>query len=170
MARKEPEAINLTEDKNSFLGELDYLNCFIGLAKSFIKNKKVERLLTDIQNDLFVIQANVANPGNRGYIPRINLTNRVFEIKKEVSRVDEELKKIDHFVIPEGAVGVCMLHCARTIVRKVERQLPGYLNKPSILAEYLDQVACLLFVLARYINKKGGYKERPPKYYLKEAV
>jgi cob(I)alamin adenosyltransferase len=41
------------------LGELDELNSLIGLAKNYLP-KKFFKKLTEIQNDLFVIQANVA--------------------------------------------------------------------------------------------------------------
>jgi cob(I)alamin adenosyltransferase len=41
------------------LGELDELNSLIGLAKNYLP-KKFFKKLTEIQNDLFIIQANVA--------------------------------------------------------------------------------------------------------------
>ena len=41
------------------LGELDELNSLIGLSKNYLP-KKFNKDLTSIQNDLFIIQANVA--------------------------------------------------------------------------------------------------------------
>jgi len=41
------------------LGELDELNSLIGLAKNYL-SKKFFKKLTEIQNDIFIIQANVA--------------------------------------------------------------------------------------------------------------
>ena len=155
---------NLDEEKNDLLGELDHLNSFIGLAKSFVKNSKIKRLLTNIQNDLFVIQANIARPRNAACLPKDITQNRVLDIQKEVFFIEKGLKKINHFIIPEGNTAACMMHCVRTIARNVERRIKGYLHEPTIMSQYFDQVACLLFALSRHINKQHNVVERVPAY------
>lgn len=106
--------LNLSEEKNEILGELDYLNCFIGLTKSFIKDGNIKKILTDIQNDIFIIQANIADPENVT-LPE-NLTfNRIVSIQKQTHFIERSLKKIDHFIIPEGSTASCYFQCMRTI-------------------------------------------------------
>jgi len=156
--------LNLNEEKNDLLGELDCLNSFIGLAKSLIKNKAIKSLLTAVQNDLFVIQVNVARSKSSSDFSGGIMQDRILSIQKETSLIERGLPKIKHFIIPEGDTGACMLHYARTIARQVEKKIPGYLHKPTNIATYLDRVACLMFALARKITQDGGHKERPPDY------
>lgn len=155
---------NLNEEKNDLLGELDLLNCFIGFAKSFAKGRKIQKLLTGIQNDIFVIQANVADPENAPCLPENISQDRVIELQEETCLIERGLKEIKHFILPEGDTGACAAHCARAIARQVERKLPGYLNEPTNTANYLDRVACLMFALARKINRRSGREERQPEY------
>lgn len=157
--------LNLNEEKNELLGELDYLNCFIGLAKSFVKDRKIKKILTDIQNDIFVIQANTANPENVIHRPPNIGFDHIISLQKETYWIERNLKQLNNFVMPEGNTDACFLHCVRTIARQVERKLLGYLNEPTIVAQYFDCVACLMFALARFLNKKGGNKEQSPKYF-----
>src|SRR3989344_4373891 len=114
--------LNLNLKKNSILGELDYLNSFIGLAKSFINYKKVRKLLTDIQNDIFVIQANIASPKNVDYLPNSIAFDRIISLQKDTYYIERSLAKINHFIVPDGTTGACYLHCVRTISRQVERR------------------------------------------------
>src|SRR3989344_7314503 len=155
---------NLNEEKNDLLGELDHLNSFIGLAESLIKNRAIKKLLTDIQNDLFIIQANVAYPKDSSNFSGGVTRDRILSIQKEPSQIERELEKIDHFILPKGDTGACAIHCARTMARQVEKKIPEYLNKPPNIAIYLDRVACLMFALARKINQDSGRRERPPDY------
>lgn len=158
------DKLNLNEVKNDVLGELDHLNSFIGLAKSFIKDKRTRKLLTDIQNDIFVIRANIAKPTNVIYLPENINQDRIIDIQEKTFLIEKSLKKIDHFILPEGNTAACMIHCARTIVRKIERSIKGYIDKPSLISTYFDRVACLMFVLSRKINQQNGFKERAPNY------
>ncbi|MBI2635413.1 MAG: ATP:cob(I)alamin adenosyltransferase [Parcubacteria group bacterium] len=162
--------LNLNEEKNEVLGTLDSLNCFIGLTKSFLKDKKIKKILTDIQNDIFVIQANVADPENVTCLPPNISLDRILALQENTYWFEQNLKKIDHFIIPEGTTATCCLHVVRTMARDVERKLPDYLKKPSVIAQYFDCVACFMFVLARYVNQKQFFfKERAPKYFASQS-
>ena len=167
MAKNEPD-INLDEKRNSILGELDYLNSFIGLAKSFVKNRNIRKILTEVQNDIFIIQANIAAPHNAIYLPQNITRDRIIDLQKQTYWFENRLADIRHFVIPEGTRAACFLHCTRTVARQIERKIPGYLEKPTILAQYFDRLACLLFALARYLNKQDKQKEQPPEYFVEK--
>lgn len=155
---------NLDEERNDLLGDFDHLNSFIGLAKSFVEDLAIKQLLTDIQNDIFVIQANVANPENVVDIPANIAQDRIIALQKETHWIEKNLNRIDHFILPDGSTAACMMHCVRTTARQVERKLPGYLSSSTNVAAYLDRVACLMFALARSINQQDGYRECPPEY------
>ncbi len=156
--------INLSEDKNEILGDLDHLNSFVGLAKAFAKDRKIKKLLTSIQNDLFVIQANIAAPENVLNLPENIALHRIIALQQETHEVERSLKKIRNFILPEGNIVACIMHCVRTTARQVERKISNYLTTPTNVAMYLDRVACLMFALARQINQRSGLLERPPDY------
>ena len=165
------DELNLNKKKNNILGELDELNSLIGLAKSFVKDREIRKLLTNIQNDIIVIQANIASPRNAIYLPPNTLLDDIVSLQKQTYWIEKGLKKLNHFIIPEGATSACYLHCARTVARRIERKMRGYLkDRPPILARYFDRLACLMFALARYINKKEGIKERSPKYFVQRNL
>ena len=157
------KSFNLNEEKNEILGELDHLNSFIGLAKSLVKNKKTKKILTDIQNDIFIISANIVDP-HAFHKPFNIIKRRIIDIQKEVFIIEKNLKKINHFILPDGTTAACLIQCVRTITRQVERKIPGYLNDPEDIAVYLDQVACLMFALSRQINQFSGFTEQAPQY------
>lgn len=156
--------LNLNEKKNAILGELDLLNSTIGLAKSFIVDRKIKKLLAGIQDDLFVIQANIAAPETASYKPPNITSDRILALQEATYVVESHMPALKNFIVPEGLPGACAVQVARAIARQVERKIFGYLNEPPILAVYLDRVAGLLFAIARYVNMRGGIKERPPKY------
>lgn len=155
---------NLTEEKNDILGEFDYLNSLIGLAKSFIDDKKIKEILTDIQNDIFVLQAAVVDQKNVAYALQSITLDRVFSIQKETYLIERHMNQLHHFIIPEGVPAACITHCVRTVARNIERKIPGYLHAPTLTAMYLDRVACFMFALARKINKEHGVEERVVSY------
>ena len=47
-------------------GTIDELNASLGAAASFIKDKKIKSIVTMVQNDLFIIGAELANPHKKG--------------------------------------------------------------------------------------------------------
>lgn len=79
-----------------------------------------------------------------------DLENTIGEIEKEV-----EIPKA--FIIPGSNMASASLDVARTIVRRAERRVvllkeKGEINNEAIL-QYMNRLADLLFVLARYEEK-----------------
>ncbi len=71
-----------------------------------------------------------------------------------------ELAKLDSFILPGGTPGAALLHQARTISRRAERE--GWAlfeadgertNREALL--YLNRLSDLLFILARIANPAG---------------
>lgn len=180
--------LNLDESKHGILGVLDELNSFIGFAKCFAKRKNQARILTSIQNHIFLIQAEIANPPDAIYKPQRLSQDDIRYLEKETFLAEKNLKKIDHFIIPEGDKFACVLHCVRTLSRRAERKIIKYGKKEKIklfktkntseydikklsqvidlFARYFDRVACFAYASARLINKQADFQERKPEYYL----
>lgn len=152
--------------KNSLLikalGEVDELNSLIGLSKVKAKKQKnIYQILAKIQNDLFIIQAEIS-----GYKKKIK-KQRIQEIEKIINQIEKKLPRIKGFIISGGTELSALLDYIRTVTRRVERQMVALKKKNKISPEsfqYLNRLSSLFFVLARLVNKNQKIKEKTPKY------
>jgi cob(I)alamin adenosyltransferase len=146
-------------------GTLDELNASVGLALSFIEEGKITTLLQKIQSDLFDIGAELANPQKiRGSTNKVfSLENtKVEELENIIDQYDSRLKPLRNFILPGGTKAAASIHLARSITRRAERELVSLGKKEKVnqnVLSYLNRLSDLLFVLARYLNKKGRGKE-----------
>ncbi|GIW67531.1 MAG: ATP:cob(I)alamin adenosyltransferase [Candidatus Parcubacteria bacterium] len=154
------------------LGELDELNSLIGLAKNYLP-KKFYLDLTKIQNNLFIIQANVAYFLYKKFEPP--------KLKKEeILNLEEEIKKIEtkvpshKFIIYGSNKDSAWLDYLRAVTRRVERRIvkflshgftriPKQINTDDILA-YLNRLSSYFYALARFICYNKKIKEKEPWY------
>ena len=141
------------------LGALDELNSLLGFCKTKA-DKKIRKILKSVQNDLFVIQAEVA-----GAKKKLN-KKRISEIEKLINKIAKELvpfSGIKSFTIAGGTELSALLDYSRALARKAERRcvaIKKHLSPDSL--KYLNRLSSLLFALARFANK--GIKEKKPKY------
>ncbi len=148
-------------------GEVDELNSFLGLARTKIAGTELQRLLEQIQNDLFVLGADLAAPraDSAGAKPdpmrRINPSD--FDIlEKAIDHYNESLPPLKEFILPAGNEACSLLHVARAVARRAERETVRLAQAESINPHaivYLNRLSDLLFVLARVANLQGGTGE-----------
>ncbi|MGB7293798.1 MAG: cob(I)yrinic acid a,c-diamide adenosyltransferase [Thermodesulfobacteriota bacterium] len=141
-------------------GEIDELNAVLGIARSEAKDKEIKRIISTIQNDLFIIGADLASPMDI-VAPRIKANN----IKQLERIIDEYLKELDplkEFILPTGTGGGQYLHLARTVSRRAERSIVKLKREETInedVLKYINRLSDLLFVMARIENKRAGFEE-----------
>jgi len=168
-------AVSKSSTLVEFLGGLDELNswlgfCRVGAEKSDNTNSAgidAPKILKDIQNSLFIIQAEVAAKGF-GYpkSPKID-ENKTKELEKTIEKIDEFLPKIEKFIIVGGTELSARLDVARAIARRVERLAKKYSEENELsdpLLKFLNRLSSGLFALARYVNHKSGIAEEHPTY------
>src|SRR4030095_15570170 len=135
-------------------GNVDELNSVIGLAVSFSDLEELSGSLQKIQNDLFVIGAELASKGSKvKQIPPA----RVSELEEEIDRLWEPLPPLQNFILPGGSKTASLLHHARTVCRRAERSIISLSQKETVNPEiiiYVNRVGDLLFAMARYANYK----------------
>jgi len=134
------------------LGALDELNSLLGFCKAKA-GKEIAEILEDIQNDLFILQGEVAGCN----------TKKVKELEKIINKIEKKLPKIKSFTIAGGTELSALLDYSRAVARKTERRcvaIKKHLSPQSL--KYLNRLSSLLFALARLANK--GIKEKKPKY------
>jgi cob(I)alamin adenosyltransferase len=141
-------------------GTIDELNSALGVAASFIQDKKITGIIQDTQNELFNIGAELAGEGK---LKRFQLEDsKIEDLEQTIDHYDQDLTNLQTFILPAGTAAAAFLHQARTICRRAEREVVALAKKgkvsPHVIA-YLNRLSDLLFVLARYSNKKAGRKE-----------
>jgi len=146
-------------------GTVDELNSLIGVIRSMKVRKRADAILQAVQNDLFVLGADLASPkgkkGGGSHVPRIG-QDHVFRLEKAIDEIEPELKALRKFILPGGTPVASHLHLARAVCRRAERCAVRLarsepLNPHTI--PYLNRLSDLLFVLARWENMKSHVKE-----------
>jgi cob(I)alamin adenosyltransferase len=149
-------------------GMVDELNSSIGLARSLGLIAAHDLLLGTVQEQLFVLGADLATPRETEpknfSIPRVT-SSEVECLERTIDSLEAELPPLKSFILPGGSPGGAMLHLARTICRRAERGLVTLLHEDPEVGEiplhYLNRLSDFLFVLARAANHQAGVEEHP---------
>jgi cob(I)alamin adenosyltransferase len=150
------------------LGNLDELNSLIGLIRSGAITTQFKKILYQIQEDLFVAQANVYQAMVKGgqSVPAFN-KNKVRAVEQAIETLAKRLPAIKSFTIPGTTPVSAWFDYARTVARRAERSVLALGKKKKraldILA-YLNRLSSLLFVLARSVAARAKKRERAPSY------
>lgn len=137
-------------------GTLDELNSVLGLLISYLtKGSEPFTFLRQVQSDIFTIGAHLA--GSKQELNHIG--KRVPEMEKYIDTLDTDLPPLKNFILPGGKREASYAHLARSICRRAEREVirlskeHGMVDNQAIM--YLNRLSDLLFILARYLNKKA---------------
>jgi len=97
-------------------GTIDELNSLLGIVRSLNPTKDVEKILAKLQNELFVIGADLATPiaHKSPAIPRIKKNNAV-SLEKIIDSLERNLEPLRAFILPGGTTTASYLHFARTV-------------------------------------------------------
>jgi cob(I)alamin adenosyltransferase len=144
-------------------GTVDELNSHLGLVRTLPAAAPFDDLLRKIQGELFDLGAELATPGDAA--ERIG-TEHVAVLEAAIDHHESQLEPLKNFVLPTGTPVAAALHVARTVCRRAERcvvALAGQLDTviPSNAIEYLNRLGDLLFVLARFANKRENVPDDP---------
>jgi cob(I)alamin adenosyltransferase len=144
-------------------GTVDELNAQIGVVRALQPDAEWDNLLKKIQNQLFVLGADLAAPFNAApaSLKRIRQDDIQF-LEETIDRLDVQLDPLKSFILPGGSCVSAQLHVARTVCRRAERFVDALGRKEEIGTYplvYLNRLADLLFVAARFVNKRTGMEE-----------
>ncbi|KKU18973.1 MAG: ATP:cob(I)alamin adenosyltransferase [Parcubacteria group bacterium GW2011_GWA1_47_11] len=169
------ERFSKGSDMAEALGSLDELNSFLGLCKFEArhmqeggvavgkKEEKTSDILREVQENLFIIQAQVAGADKRITKPKLTKVERVINL------IEKEIPPLKSFSIAGGTELSALLDIARTVARRTERRVVtvkelGLRKLPGHTLPYLNRLSSLLFALARLSNHRSGIKEENPSY------
>ncbi len=144
----------------SAYGTVDEAVSVLGVARSMCeRGSELFNLLIRLQRELFVVGAELAtDPANRTKLSdgttRVT-AEMVLSLEPIIDDITTRFTPPTEFVLPgEDAVGA-MLDLGRTVVRRAERDAvaaarEGWLGSDSSVVQYLNRLADLLWVLARW--------------------
>ena len=150
-------------------GTLDELNSFLGMARAASKDRKVKKILLHIQNHLFTIGSELALSGGDRDLLRGEITQKEVDWLSQLSTDFEVMLRPEPGFIIYGETKISsILDVARAVSRRAERLVAkmkskGMLQNLKIL-EYLNRLSDVLYLLARYEEKKAHVKPKHPSY------
>lgn len=148
-------------------GSVDELNSALGLAVSFIRQRRVAAVLQSIQNELFNIGSELASEsGSRAEKGRmfVDPEGKIAGLERLIDEYDAKVPPLRTFILPSGSRAGAFLHLARSVCRRAERAAVRLSRQEDVnpyVVIYLNRLSDLLFVLARYVNKAGRRPETP---------
>lgn len=158
------QRISKSSELPEALGALDELNAFLGYARMRAAgNERISLVLREVQEALFIIQAEVA--GADKHVP----ADAVQKVEAVVNAIEKEIPPLKGFSIAGGTELSALLDVARTLARRAERRLIAVAEAdlrevPPATKAYMNRLSSLLFALARLANHLAGVAEENPKY------
>ena len=148
------------------LGELDELNSLIGLAKNYL-SKKFCGKLTEIQNNIFIIQANVAYYLYKKFKPPKLSQSSIDKLEKEIKEIEKKIKEQKSFIIYGSNRDSAWFDYLRAVVRRVERRIVKLNKKFKLdkeILNYINRLSSYFYALGRFVCYNKKIKEKSPWY------
>lgn len=141
-------------------GTLDEASSALGVARAAAKNLKIKEIILSVQKDLLTMGAELSSQPEDVQ----KLTHRIGEgdvqrLEKTIDELQENITLKNEFIYPGETTVSAQIDMGRTIIRRAERKAAqlkndGLVNNVEI-HKYLNRLADMLFVLARYEEQKG---------------
>ncbi|MDB4857188.1 cob(I)yrinic acid a,c-diamide adenosyltransferase [Nitrosopumilus sp.] len=142
-------------------GTVDEANASIGIVLTNTLDDDIRQVLTQIQNELFLLGSDLSNQNLNDLKNRISLDS-VEKLEEIIDKFELELSPITNFILPGGNVAAAQIHQVRTIVRRAETLVVKLSDKDEINSnciKYLNRLSDLMFVMGRLINKRNGVED-----------
>jgi cob(I)alamin adenosyltransferase len=143
---------------------VDELNAVLGHSRATGLDEKVSGMILEIQNELFNLGAELSFPpeDREGIkLPAI-AQQHIKKLEVWIDDMNETVGPLENFILPGGSPGAALLHVARTVCRRAEREAVTLAREQDIGAfalPYLNRLSDALFVMSRFENKQRGIPE-----------
>jgi len=144
-------------------GSLDEANSLLGLARASSKEKRIKRIILQVQKHLFTMGAEFSVSKGERNSPKKKITEQdVKWLERLVGEFEESLALPPGFVAFGQQEGSSHLDVARTSVRKVERMATRMKSENMIanpfIFKYLNRLSDLIFLMACFEEKDDEEK------------
>ena len=139
------------------LGNIDELNSIIGIVLTEKIHNDMKAILERVQHDLFDIGGELSIPNHM-----VIDEKKINFLENSLDKMNNELQPLKEFILPGGSRISSYCHLARTVCRRVERNLfklaqSDKVNEASL--KYVNRLSDMLFVLARFLNKINQHND-----------
>ncbi|NLL81092.1 MAG: cob(I)yrinic acid a,c-diamide adenosyltransferase [Tissierellia bacterium] len=135
-------------------GTIDELGTVLGLAKHFVEDEEIRKIVEDIQNKLFTVATNLATE-NPDKVKHHIVEEDIDYLEKIVDKYMGLLDNPTGFIVPGSNVKSAYLHLARTVCRRAERRiisLSTQANVDPLVVKYVNRLSDTLYALARFME------------------
>jgi cob(I)alamin adenosyltransferase len=145
-------------------GSVDELNAVLGVAHAADTGKHFAELIPGLQAKLFQVGAELATV-DAAMLAKLERVGdaEIATLEREIDRLEADLVPLTRFVLPGGTPLAAALHHARTVCRRAERRVTALAASEQVesaLVRWLNRLADLLFVMARWANHRAGVPDR----------
>ena len=139
-------------------GTLDEAISSLGVARNHVKKKKTREMILRVQKELFEVNAELATKteDREKFVTHFKpiTEGMAAGLEEIINEIEAEVEMPREFIIPGANLASASLDVSRAIVRRAERRAvilkeKGEIENDAIL-HYLNRLADLLFMLARY--------------------
>ena len=137
-------------------GSVDELNSSLGVALSLELDPEIQDIIIKLQNDLFIVGSDLANPNTSDKKIRTSPEMITF-LEKKIDLLEPQLEPLTSFILPGGTLLASILHLSRTIARRAETHVIALSQNEEInknASIYLNRLSDLMFILARAVNQR----------------
>lgn len=142
-------------------GTIDELNTQVGLLLTYVSEPVDRETLIGIQNNLFVIGAQLATEAPQ--VPSVIITSvDVTKLEQSIDAASEGLPKWRGFTLPGGCRPAALAHVCRTICRRAERRILTLNSSEEVAPEllaYVNRLSDYFYILALRLNFLQGTEE-----------
>jgi cob(I)alamin adenosyltransferase len=155
------ERVPKYDERVEAVGTIDEATANVGLARALTQNQRARQALAELQQDLYVIMAELATPPNQRaqLVARVTAAD-VDRLEGETRAIEGEIELPKQFILPGALPASAALDVARTVVRRAERRVAKLTHEHAVdnedLLRYLNRASSLLFALARYEETSQG--------------
>jgi cob(I)alamin adenosyltransferase len=141
-------------------GTVDELNSIVGLVRCEELPEGLKEKICLIQSQLFDLGSELATPpAAKNQKQGWGISQKHIEqLEAWLQETNQKLKPAPTFVLPGGSRGSALLHQARTVTRRTERQVVALQQTEAVeplCLLYLNRLSDLFFVWARLCNDEG---------------
>ncbi len=148
------------DERVTAYGTVDEANAAVGIARLHATDA-LDPDLERIQNDLFDVGADLCTPeAEEPEFPPLRVTEpQVDWLEARIDALNQDLPGLTSFILPGGTPLAAMLHQARTVARRAERDIAILATRETVNPEalrYMNRLSDYLFVAARAANAAAG--------------
>lgn len=160
------DRVSKTHPRIEAYGTVDELNALLGRIRP-VPMDDIDDALETVQNHLFVLQAELADPDRHEDTPEIT-EEHVVVLEGWIDEAEAELPTQDSFLLPGGTDAGSALHHACTVCRRAERRsvVLDEMSAPlgQSVVTYLNRLSDVLYTFSRVTNHREDSMPDSPTY------